>query len=391
LLADDSAEITLDSNNTSETLVFYALPLDEGYGTDTTRAIRGIELTGNIEQSDRCILYAKLKSPKGDSHERSIIVNDYDTTLDTDNGFTIGGNGDLWGFNTLEITNLEQWEIELSIANTLEENTGSLNFHNIQLNLYIEEITEQKIQVKIENEDLAYYGAFITDLKVPEGLETDTSYLKVDGTDTNDAYRQNITEKEIKIEFEIDGCDLEASTLSLRELTKLLVNDRDEFNRPIPKRLELSNYPEVYWEYIMEKPLETDIDVSTYECKATLTIPAGTSYDKNETVTSNTGYVDGLAAVNPVIIVKPTADTVTIKETLSGQSFSIGNSNWGDNILEIDCQNRVAHIKSNEEDTDPIKVNEYIDYDSDWFALRGEYAFEGINCIIRTISTKERW
>jgi hypothetical protein len=82
---------------------------------------------------------------------------------------------------------------------------------------------------------------------------------------------------------------------------------------------------------------------------------------------------------------------VTIKETLSGQSFSIGNSNWGDNILEIDCQNRVAHIKSNEEDTDPIKVNEYIDYDSDWFALRGEYAFEGINCIIRTISTKERW
>lgn len=387
-----SSEITLNSYTTSDTIVLYNLPLDDHYGTDTTKAIRGIELVGEIQQADTLVLSAKLKSPTGDSKERSIVINE-EALTDGVNSFSMGGNGDLWGFNTLDIVELERWEIEFTIANNLEESDASINFGNIKLILYIEEVDQQNIKCYIDGQDIAYYGVFLTDVKIPEGLETDTAYLSVDGTDINDAYRQNIREKEIEIEFDIgDGCSLEAATLSLREFAKLLVNDRDEYNRPIPKRIEFSHYPDVYWEYVMEKGLESEININTYEVKAKLTVPAGTSYDKVNTTTSNTGYVNGLASINPTLIVKPTSETITIRETISGQEFHIGyTGGWDDKILEIDCEDRICWMKTNEEDTDPVNLNRYIDYNSDWFVLKEDYAFEGVNCVIRTVDYAERW
>ena len=377
----------------TETIVFYDLPLDNHYGTNTEMAIRGIELTGNIEQSDRLVLYANLKAPTGESRQRSLIINDYQSTPETVNEFHIGGMGDLWGFSTLDMIDLEQWEAELTISNTLEGTDSSINFGSIRLILYVEPVTAQNNKVYVEGEDLAYYNAFITDIIVPEGLETETDYLKVDGTDTNDAYRQNVKEKTITIEFDIgESCNLEENTLSLRELTKLLVNDRDEYNRPIPKRLELSHYPDVYWEYIMEEALDTEIDISTYHCKAKLTIPAGTSYDKVNTTTAGTGYINGIATINPLILVKPTSENISITEENTGQKFHIGYSGeWTDKIIEIDCENRICWLKQNEDDDDPINLNGYVDYNSDWFRLKGEYHFTSTGGVVMTVDYAERW
>ena len=393
ILTDGStSDLTLTPYTVSDTLVLYDLPLDDHYGTDTEKAIRGIELTGDIEQSDRLVLHAKLKSPTGASRERSIVINDTDSA-DPETSFSIGGNGDLWGFNTLDIIELEDWEIEFTISNSLEETDSSINFGNLKLILYIEQVENQTIKCYIDGQDIAYYGAFITDINIPEGLQTSTAYLNVDGTDINDAYRQNIREKEITINFDIgDGCDLETSTLSLREFAKLLVNDRDEYNRPIPKKIMFSHYPDVYWEYIMEEAFDSELDINTYVVKAKLTVPAGTSYDRKTTTTSNTGYVNGLASINPSLIVKPTGEVITIRETITGQEFHIGyTGEWTDKILEIDCEDRICWLKTNEEDTDPVNMNKYIDYNSDWFVLKGEYAFEGINCVIRTVDYAERW
>ena len=389
---ESSSEITLNPYTTAETIVFYKLPLDDHYGTDTEKAIRGIELVGEIEQADTLVLSAKLKSPTGESRERSIVIND-DALTDGVNSFSMGGNGDLWGFNTLDIVEFEDWEIEFTINNSLEETDSSINFGNVRLILYIEQVDQQNIKAYINGQDVSYYGVFLTDVKIPEGLETDTAYLSVDGTDINDAYRQNIREKEIQIEFDIgDGCNLEAATLSLREFAKVLVNDRDEYNRPIPNRIEFSHYPDVYWEYVMEKGLESEIEINTYKVKANLTVPAGTSYDKVNTTTSNTGYVNGLASINPTLIVKPTSETITIRETITGQEFHIGyTGGWDDKILEIDCEGRICWMKTSEEDTDPINLNRYIDYNSDWFVLKEDYAFEGVNCVIRTVDYAERW
>jgi len=389
---EDQSSVTITPANNTETLVLSELPLEDNYGTNTERAIRGIEVTGEIEQSDRLVIYAKLKSPTGESRERSIIINDTEDTTDQTT-FTIGGNGDLWGFSTLDFVNLEDWELELTISNNLEDTDTTISFGEIELILYVEEVDQQIIKCYINGEDISYYGAFITDVEIPEGLETDTDYLKVDGTDTNDAYRQNIKEKTITLSIDIgDGCSLETSTLSLREFAKLLVNDRDEYNRPIPKTIEFSHYPDVYWEYIMEETFETNLDINTYEIKAKLTIPAGTSYDKTETTTSSMGYVNGLAAINPTVIVKPTDTTISILETISDQAFHIGyTGGWEDKILEIDCEDRIVWLKSDEDDEDPINLNKYVDFNSDWFSIKGEFAFTGVNCVIRTVDYQERW
>ena len=379
--------ITMNAFDISNTIVLYDLPLDDGYGTDSGMAIRGIELTGEVEQTDRLILYAKLRSPTGESRQRSIIIEDT-------NDFSIGGNGDLWGYNTLDMVNLEDWEIELTISNNLEEVNGNLTLGNLQLNIYVERVEPSNIVCYINGEDLRYYGVFITDVSIPEGLQTDTRYLEVDGTDHNDPYNQSIRQKEIKIEFELgNDCDLQANTLSRRELAKLLVNDRDEYNRPIPNTIEFSHYPDIYWEYIMEDAIEDKIEIGSYtDGKVTLVVPAGTAYDKESTTTSNTGYVNGLATINPILIVKPTDEIITIREEVTGQEFHMGYSGeWNDKILEIDCEDRIAWLKTDEDDTDPINLNRYVDFNSDWFRLKGEFNFVGINCIIRTVDYQERW
>ena len=388
---NETAELTLETLGQSNSFILDEFPLDEDTGTNEYTAIRGVEITGNIEATDEMVLYATLRSPSGETGQRSIILSEEDTNSITD--FSIGGVGDLWGFNLLDMTNMEDWEIHLTISNTLNDKTSTLNFGDLQVNLYTETVESQTITCKINDENLAFYGAFLTGLTIPPGLETDVDFLTIDGTDTNDAYRQNIKEKTIELEFEIgDTCDLELNTTSLRQITRLLTNTKDKYNRPIPKRIEFSHLPDVYYEYIIKDSLDVELEINTYHVKCKLIIPAGTSYTKQSTTTNIIGYVQGLAAINPVITVKPTDELIEIRETNSGQKFNIGYSgDWTDKIVEIDCEDRIAWLKTDDEDTDPENINEYVDWNSDWFSLQGEYSFEGSNCVIRTVDYIERW
>ena len=367
-------------------IILYDLPLEEEFGTGTDLAIRGIEVTGNIEQTTRLTVYATLTNPDGQTGTRSIIIDDTDTELH------IGGLGDLWNFTTLDLTKLEDWQITLETSNTLTETEGNLNIGDLQIIFYIEQIETQEINCYVEGEDLRYYGAFLENVKIPEGLETDTQYLSIDGTDTNDVYRQNIREKTIEIDFTLDQCDLTTATTMLRQLTQLLTNKRDKYNRPIPKRIEFTHYPDVYFEYIMQEPLDNTIDLSSYTVKAKLVIPSGTAYKKENTVTATNGYVQGLASINPVITIKPNGTEIEILETISNQKFNINYpGDVSDKLIEIDTEDRIAWLKTSEDDKDPVNISSYVDFNSDWFKLQGEYKFEATNAIIRTIDYTERW
>ena len=221
-------------------------------------------------------------------------------------------------------------------------------------------------------------------------METDTSYLTVDGTDTNDAYRQNIREKTIEIQFNLSNCDLQTSTNMLRQLAKLFTNEKDQYNRPIPKHLRLTHYPNDYFEYIMEEPFDVDTELTDYNVKAKLTIPSGTSYSLEDTVTNTVGNANGLAPLNPIIRIRPSSSNIQIKENNSEQSFQMGyTGNWNEYTVEIDCEDRIAYLVK-DEDT-KIDISKYVDHNSDWFRLSGEYEFEGINCTILTVRFNERW
>lgn len=381
---EDIATLQLSSNQTSQGVVFYDFPVDETISTNDKLAIRGLQVRANIEATDNLVIQAKLHSPNGEVGNRSILVDSQDEEI------VIGGLGDLWGFTTLQMTHLELWQLELSVANILSQSDSSILFNNVEIIFYLETVEKQEITIKVEDEDIAYYGAFIETVKIPEGLNTDTSFLSIDGTDTNDAYRQNIREKTITIEFNLSNCELQTSTDMLRQLTKLFVNEKDQYNRPIPKRIQFSHYPNDYFEYIMEEPFDVDTEITDYTIKAQLTVPSGTSYSLYDTVTNTTGNANGLAAVNPIITVRPSDVNIQITESNTGQVFNIAyTGDWNDHTIEIDCEDRKVYLIKGEDER--IDISKYADYNSDWFRLDGEYEFSSVNCTILSVIFNERW
>ena len=386
ILNDGStSEWGLNTYQNGNQIVIYDLPVDEDFGTDTDMAIRGIEVSMDIEQTTQMVVYATLVNPDGQPGTRSIVIDENTEKL------VFGGVGDLWNFSVLDLTKLSDWELKLETSNTLTEADGNLNFGNLEIIFYVEEIEPQLINCFVDGEDLRYYGVFLKNVKIPEGLETDVKYLDIDGTDTNAIQRQNIRQKTIDVEFSVDNCDLTTSTTMIRQLTQLLTNKRDKYNRPIPKRIEFTHYPDVYFEYVMTEALDNSIDLSGYEAKAKLVIPSGTAYKKENTVTSTVGFVQGLASVNPIITIKPSGENIEILETISNQKFNIDyNGDYADKIIEIDCEDRFVWLKTSVDDEDPVNISNYVNFNSDWFKLQGRYQFEGTNCIIRTVDYTER-
>ena len=381
---EEPSVITLAPNESTKGTILYDLPLEDDFGTNEDYAIRGIQVRADIDSTDNLVVYAKIHSPNGEIGQRSIVLNGSEEEI------VIGDLGDLWGFTTLQLTQLDDWELELSASNLLNTGDSEIVFNNANITFYLETVEKQQIRVSIDGEDLAYYGAFIEKVDIPEGLETDTSFLTIDGTDTNDAYRQNIREKKITIEFNLNNCDLQTSTNMLRQLTKLFTNEKDQYNRPIPKRLQFTHYPTDYFEYIMEEPFDVETDITDYNVKATLTIPSGTSYSLDDTVTNTVGNANGLAAINPIIHFRPSDSNIQIKETLSEQSFQMGYAGeWQDYVIELDCEDRRVYLIK-DEDT-KVDISKYVDHNSDWFRLSGEFEFEGINCTILTVTFNERW
>ena len=102
--------------------------------------------------------------------------------------------------------------------------------------------------------------------------------------------------------------------------------------------------------------------------------------------------MQGLAAVNPVITFSPMSDTIEILESNSKQKFNMTyTGDWIGKIVEIDCEDRIAWLKENELDTNPINISSSVDMNVDWFRLHNEYNFETVGCAIRTVDYVERW
>ena len=387
LIQDDISTITLDAYTNGSSFKLYNPNLDETFGTGDNISIRGVEVIIDYECNNTTTLTAKLKNPDNDTGSRSTII-------DTDkNTVSIGGIGDLYGYLPTQLRNLNEWTVEIETNNVYPIATD-VQINNIELKIYYVTIDKQEVSCYINGEDIAYYGAFIQDVNIPAGLKTSTSFLTIDGTDTNDAYRQNIREKEIEVTLEIGDCTLLDSTNQLQELTQLIVNDKDQYNRPIPKRVEFSHYPNLYWEYIIEDTFTTDIDISTYELKIKLTIPSGTAYKSEDTIVYNSGYVHGLASVNPLITIKPTGTHITLTETETGQDWHITYTEYNDeDIYIIDCENRTVTQRPQNSTTenDDTDITSYVDFNSDWFTLDNNFVFDSENCIIQSVQYTERW
>ena len=114
--------------------------------------------------------------------------------------------------------------------------------------------------------------------------------------------------------------------------------------------------------------------------------------------------MQGVAGIFPNISIKPTAQNIVILESNSQQKFTINlptidtpdtsfieQPTYNTGIIEIDCENQICWFKENEDDTYPININKYVNYESDWFILKNEYSFETGGCILRIVDYEERW
>ena len=393
LATDSTAETHIPYLETTNPFVLYQFPIPDYFETSSNMAIRGIEVQMNITNTEKISITATLLSPTGEYGSKSFFV---DGSYD-EQQLLIGGNFDLWGFNISDITNIEDWTLLLQVNNNSDAiNTNvEVILNNLTITFHFMDILDQIVTVRINGEDVRWYGAYLTqDQKILPGLNTDIKYLEVDGTDTNEATRQTIKEKEFTIEFDLDGCDINETTQMLKQLTQLLTNKRDKFNRPIPNIIEFSHWPGEHWEYLLQSAPEPDIEVTSYTAKYKIVIPAGTSYANNDTITGPVGIVNAITKINPIIIVnKITNDSVELSETETNQSFRINYPFTADDYVEIDCINRKVFLTNEEEvnDENPGKdITGYVDFNSDWFLLDGRYNFTSNDCKINQIKYNER-
>ena len=382
----DAPSCIVPAMSASNPIKIYDLPLGEEYGTNEDIAIRGIAITGEIEHNDNLILVASAKTDKT-TINRSVLLDEDDSE------FTIGGLSDNWGLLTSEIQNMENWEFYLQFQNNDESNDAVISISNLQIVIWIQTVQKQAVTVFIEGQNLAYYGAFVTDLAIPTGMKTDTDYINIKGTDVNDPYVQVVREKEIQLELDVsETCDLSTNTNLLQDLSNLILTERDEYNRPIPKRLETSYRPDVYFEYITTDDFDNSIDIADYTMKVKLIVPAGTAYSKEDVVTGSVGISRGLTPVEPLILIKPSGEDVEIKDEVTNQKFNFNfPAEWEDRLVEIDCPSKRLFLLESELDDEPVDITSNVDLNADWFVLKGEYNFTSINASIKTVTFTERW
>lgn len=375
-----SVTITRFSQSTPVVLDGWELP--DGFGTNDEYGVTGVEFNMGCAYNDSAVVNVRLVSPTGKYGQRSVVIDE------GVNNIKFGGPYDTFGFDVPELVNLEDFEIEVQVNNPFN-NIANLRVYNATLTFYFNQLTNVLVDTFIDGVDIRYYGLFLEEVEMPEGLETDTKYLEIEGADSHSSYRQNIDKKEIKLKLSVNGCNIYDTSEMIRNITKLFQNKRDNLNKPIPKRIEFSTKPDVYFEYILEDSIGVDFESANSELEIKLVIPSGTAFAKEETITSVTGVVTGIAKVNPIIELIPLGDHVEIVETLTGQQFNMNYTRWSsDTTVRIDCNQREVTVISGD---DEIDISEFIDFTSDWFILDGEYIFESTNCIIQSVTFTERW
>ena len=182
----------------------------------------------------------------------------------------------------------------------------------------------------------------------------------------------------------------------MERIGRLFSNERDKFNKPILNSIEFSNYPDRVWYFLMEDSIEADVEFAEYEGKIELIVPAGTSYNKNMTITNAYGVNSSIAKINPELYIVANDDEISITEENSHQKFTIHGEDIAGQLLRIDCANRKVYKLTESSDVTGEYINtditDEVDFNSDWFIVYGEYNFNCNNTAnIQSVRFFERW
>lgn len=386
---ENIANVSIPNFKSTNPFVVFDLPLDEDFETGDSMAVRGIELNAVVSASEQIGISATLKSPNGEIGSNSFIFNS-----ENEETISMGGMFDLWGFSISDMVNLSDWEVEMQLSNNFNNPNGETEvaISDVSLTIHFMKVDQQVVQCFINGEDTRWYGMFLKLPEIPKGLKMDAKYITNEGTDVNVPIKQNIQTSEIKLTFGVHGCTIFETSQLLNEITKLIVNERNSLDRPIPNIIEFSHFPGEHWEYICNETFDTEVEAVDYETTVKLEVPAGTSYSNIDSITGSKGVVKGVAKVNPIITVTNiTSDTVEIFESNTEQKFTLNYpfDVTKVNTVEINCIYRKVKLKIDDDDTE-IDITAYVDFNSDWFILQGRFSFTPSNCVVQSVRFNER-
>lgn len=407
--SETSSQLNLDFGEVTNGLKCYDFDCENLNSDDIV--INGVELDIDVSTLDgECSVFAKLISPNivdGAFRigERSIILNDSENPH-----IHMGGDFDLWGLKFSDFETFSQFQLELQIVNPYS-GSQSVEFNNVVLTVHYTVIEDSKFKCFVNGEDTRFYNMFVKKVDIPMGVETDTQYMEVSGTDTTNAYRMNIDKKEIKIDFRVSGCTVEETTKFMERIAKLFTNPRDILNRPKTNRIEFDHFPNRYWNVIMEKPIDNEVEFVDYEGTIKLVVPDGTSYNVESTTTSAIGTNSGIAKVNPLIQISPNQSKISILEEYTNQKFIIDESEVDiesfdgfseSDVIRIDCEDRKVYYYPLSEDDlmdslievehEHLDITHAVDFNSNWFVIYDDYKFTSDGtCDIHFVEFFERW
>ena len=385
---DDFASLSLGDLQSSNPFVVQDFEVCDDFETNDNMAICGIGVLIDVESCDGLSISAKLKTPYGEC-ERSIILNEKRV-----GEVEIGGTYDSWGFKISEMKKIKDWEVIFTMNNLWNNESSSfIQFNNVRLVLYYNTIEDQLVKIYVNGEDTRHYGMFVDDIDIPSGLNSEVKYFEVKGVDANNPYRMNIDKKEITIDFNVFGCNLEETIVFLKRIAKLFTNARDALNNPILNRLECSLYPGEHWDVLMETGIDTDTKDASYSSKLKLEVPNGTSWSNEDIVTANTGFVDSIVRINPIITITSPQNLVEIREEYTNQNFTMFSDDFTSNdVILIDCVDHKAYKKVIVDGAFASRdISDTVDWNADWFILQGDFNFiTNGSCVIQAVQFTPR-
>lgn len=228
------------------------------------------------------------------------------------------------------------------------------------------------------------YNIILDEDDIPRGTDNDVNYSDITGADGKYATRLNIKEKTIKLKFNIVSECLDFSNDLMDRIINWMSNERDKYNKPIPKSLIFDLDPDKQYNYIMEKPISADRKFEDFECEAELVIPDGVAESVNPIVTGMVGTNNGITRVFPVIqLICDGSEEIVINELFEDQTMTVHNQFTENTILLLDTKNKTLT------DTDGTDYTTYIDINSDRMILNNQYDFSAtIGATVQSITFK---
>lgn len=384
-------EVSVPSFRTTNPFKTYSMDMD-GIDKKENFVFQGILIKFDYECSSDCGVIAKvINKSKNISGQRSVMLHAGSGSAE------IGGTFDLFGLSYQEIVDANSLETEFNIFNPYQ-NDVTVKIKNIRFEMTWSILdNEDWLEFWINGESSRYYNCFLRDLTILGGVDTNVEDFNVDGNDVHTPYRQSIESKELELNFAIDSCHFVDSTALFERAARWLMNDRDQYNRPIPNIIEFEHIPGMQFKYILESGIDETIENGVYDCTAKLLIPSGTMESKESSLTSNIGYNDSIAKVSPIVRVRALYNDVEVAEKNSNQLFNVSSDKIETNdILIIDCENRIVTLLKQKVNGsyEEFDISSSVSFDSDWLIIfpRCEYNFDcNGTATFQSVEFRERW